>query len=79
MLIIWIYFNLALFAKINEFEIEMILSRIQLNTSNHADTETFLVLLVQPVKIVFHSGKISTPGDIFSCLVTPLLFNKWSS
>ena len=68
MLIIGRYLDLAVFAKRNEFEIKMILSRIQFNTSNHADTETCLVLLAQPVKIVFHLVKFSMPGDNFSCL-----------
>ena len=55
----------------------MILSQIQFDTSNHEDTQTFLVLLIQPVKIVFHSAKFSMPGDDFSCLLRPFPIDNW--
>ena len=57
--------------KENEFYIEMILSRIQFNISTkHADAQTFLVILVQPVKTVFHWAEFSARSRIFFCLKT---------
>ena len=42
------------------------------------NAQSSLLLVVQPVAVVFHWAKFSTRGDNFFCLLTPL-FAYWPS